>query len=99
MAEGERRLPRFAPAAVVTEKLPDGGLILRSPRAWDRARAPSATSSPGWASWMPHRVFLAEREGEGWRRVTPTARRMRRRARGRPSAAQSSTVRTRATGE
>ena len=70
MAEGERRLPRFAPAAVVSEKLPDGGMILRSPQALGACARAVGDKLAGWASWMPHRVFLAEREGEGWRRVT-----------------------------
>jgi len=70
MTEGERRLPRFAPAEVVREDLPDGGMILRSPQplgAYARAVGDKLAS---WAAWMPHRVCLAEREGEGWRRVT-----------------------------
>ena len=45
-------------------------MILRSPqRAW-RGRARMGDKLARWASWMPHRVFLAEREGEGWRRLT-----------------------------
>ncbi len=70
MPEGERRLPRFAPAEVEREDLPDGGMILRSPQPLGACARAVGDKLAGWASWMPHRVFLAEREGAGWRRVT-----------------------------
>ncbi len=45
-------------------------MILRSPLRWvDAARAVGEKLAQ-WAAWMPHRVFLAERAGADWRRVT-----------------------------
>ncbi len=70
MPEGERRLPRFAPAEVVSENLANGGMILRSPQPLGACARAVGDKLAHWAAWMPHRVFLAEREGEGWRRVT-----------------------------
>ncbi len=70
MPESERRLPRFAPAEVEREELPGGGMILRSPHPLGPVARAVGDKLAGWASWMPHRVFLAEREGAGWRRVT-----------------------------
>jgi feruloyl-CoA synthase len=70
MEGAERRLPRFAPAAVERESLPGGGMILRSPEPLGPCSRAIGDKLAGWASWMPHRVFLAEREGDGWRRVT-----------------------------
>ncbi|HUK58533.1 MAG TPA: feruloyl-CoA synthase [Stellaceae bacterium] len=70
MPEGGRRLPRFAAAEVECEMLPDGGIILRSPQPLGPCARAVGDKLAGWASWMPHRVFLAEREGTGWRRVT-----------------------------
>ena len=67
---GERRVPRFAAAEVEVERRGDGAMVLRSPQELGATARRVGDKLAGWASWMPHRVFLAEREGEGWRRVT-----------------------------
>ncbi|HUB96447.1 MAG TPA: feruloyl-CoA synthase [Stellaceae bacterium] len=67
--EGERRVPRFAPAEVSVEPLADGGMILRSPQALGPSARCVGDKLASWASFMPHRPFLAERDGTAWRRV------------------------------
>jgi feruloyl-CoA synthase len=61
---------RYAPAHVTIEKRADGATILRSPLALK----PHARSVGDWLlHWYeraPDRTFLAERKGEGWRRVS-----------------------------
>jgi feruloyl-CoA synthase len=61
---------RFAPAAVDVEKRRDGSLVLRSPqplRAYERCVGDWLAK---WAQQSPERLFLAERQGEGWRKVS-----------------------------
>jgi len=61
---------RFAPATVDLERRADGAIVLRSPqplRAYERNVGEWLVK---WAREAPQRVFLAEREGETWRRVT-----------------------------
>jgi feruloyl-CoA synthase len=63
-------LARFAPAAVIRTPRAGGGFILRSP-----VTAPAAVRCVGdwlvaWARKTPDRVFLAERAGQRWRRVS-----------------------------
>jgi feruloyl-CoA synthase len=70
MGEGQRRVPRFAEPAVEVERRADGAMILRSPVELGATARCIGDKLAGWASWMPHRVFLAERQGAGWRRVT-----------------------------
>ena len=61
---------RFAPAKVEMEKRADGTIILRSPQKL----APYARCVTEWLSqWSdraPDRVFLAERKGSGWRKLS-----------------------------
>jgi feruloyl-CoA synthase len=61
---------RFAPVEVSVEKRADGAMILASPRPL----APHARAVGDWlVEWhrrAPERTFLAERKGEGWRRVS-----------------------------
>jgi feruloyl-CoA synthase len=60
---------RFAPAEVNVEKRAGGVMVLRSPqplRAYERNVGEWLVK---WAREAPERVFLAEREGEAWRRV------------------------------
>jgi len=61
---------RYAPAQVNVEKRADGAAILRSPQALK----PYARAVGDWlAQWherAPDRSFLAERKGDGWRRVS-----------------------------
>jgi len=60
----------FAPAEVSVERRADGAIVLRSPQTL----RPFARAVGDWLiEWhrrAPERVFLAERKGEGWRRVT-----------------------------
>jgi feruloyl-CoA synthase len=61
---------RFALAEVDLERRNDGSMILRSPqrlRAHERCVGEWLVK---WAQLSPERVFLAERRGEGWRRLT-----------------------------
>ncbi|HEY8040551.1 MAG TPA: feruloyl-CoA synthase [Polyangiaceae bacterium] len=63
--------PRLAPAAVHTDRRPDGSIVLRSAHAL--GDYPRHLSEPlrHWARQAPDRTFLAERTpGGGWRRVT-----------------------------
>jgi feruloyl-CoA synthase len=69
MPEGERRLPRFADPDIEVEPLAGGGMILRSPQILGISAWRIGDKLAHWASWMPHRVFLAERAGAGWRRL------------------------------
>ena len=61
---------RFAPAKVELEKRSDGSLLLRSPQKL----APYARCVTEWLTqWSdraPERVFLAERKGDAWRKVS-----------------------------
>jgi len=61
---------RFAPAEVEVEKRADGSQVLRSPqplKPFGRAVGDWLTH---WYEHAPERCFLAERRGEGWRRVS-----------------------------
>ncbi|HXZ01636.1 MAG TPA: feruloyl-CoA synthase [Stellaceae bacterium] len=61
----------FARAAVIAERLPDGGLVLRSPYALGEIPRSLGRLLEGWAGRAPDRVFLAQRDAAGgWRRVT-----------------------------
>jgi feruloyl-CoA synthase len=60
----------FAEPAVLVEPVPGGGMILRSPLA-PATPAPSLGALlAGWAARAPERIFLAERAGTGWRRLS-----------------------------
>lgn len=61
---------KFAKPRVDVEKRTDGTMILRSPHPL--APYPRALGEwlVHWARTAPDRVFLAERAGDGWRRVT-----------------------------
>jgi len=61
---------RFAPARVQIERRADGAMILRSPlKLGGHARAVGVWLVR-WARTAPDRPFLAEREGNGWRKVS-----------------------------
>jgi feruloyl-CoA synthase len=61
---------RFAPAQVQSERRGDGTLLLRSPQKL--APYPRAVGEwlAHWADAAPERTFLAERYGDGWRRLS-----------------------------
>ncbi len=60
----------FAPADVVKEDLPGGGFILRSPHPLRSHERHLGEMLRRWAQRRPDQVFLAERSGDAWRRVT-----------------------------
>ncbi|MBI1775793.1 MAG: feruloyl-CoA synthase [Proteobacteria bacterium] len=73
MAESRRRQSRlrFAEPAVHRESRGDGSVILRSPYMLNPPPRCLGTLLEGWASRIPERVFLAERdENRRWRELT-----------------------------
>jgi feruloyl-CoA synthase len=61
---------RFAPADIEVEERPDGSIVLRSPQLLlPHARA-VGDWLVHWAAHTPARVFLAERAGDQWHRLT-----------------------------
>ena len=61
---------RFAPAEVRVDKRADGSMLLRSPQALRAHERCVGEWLVKWARQSPERPFLAERAGEGWRKVT-----------------------------
>jgi feruloyl-CoA synthase len=61
---------RLAPARVVTEKRADGTTLLRSPQPLGAHARAVGEWLLRWAAEAPERVFLAERKGEAWRKVS-----------------------------
>jgi len=62
--------PRFATPSIEIEHRTDGTLLLRSRTALAPYPAHLGAVLQSWADRAPERVFLAERRGEGVRRVT-----------------------------
>jgi len=60
---------RMAPAEVRVEKRADGCMILRSPDPLKPHERSVTLWLRQWSDRAPERVFLAERSGEGWRRI------------------------------
>jgi feruloyl-CoA synthase len=60
----------FAPPRVAVEKRSDGTLILRSPQPLAPFARAVGEWLAHWARTAPDRVFLAERAGDAWRKVT-----------------------------
>ncbi len=61
---------RFAPAEVRVERRADGTTILRSPQPLRSHERSAGEWLVRWAKDAPQRVFLAERDGQLWRKVT-----------------------------
>jgi feruloyl-CoA synthase len=61
---------RYAPAEVKVEKRADGATILRSPQPLKPYGRAVGDWLLHWYERAPDRTFLAERKGEGWRRVS-----------------------------
>ena len=61
---------RFAAASVEMERRADGSQILRSPEPLRPIARAAGEWLVQWATAAPDRTFLAERSGDGWRRVT-----------------------------
>ena len=61
---------RYAPAEVRVEKRADGATILRSPQPLKPYARAVGDWLLHWYDRAPDRTFIAERKGEGWRRVS-----------------------------
>jgi feruloyl-CoA synthase len=61
---------RFAPARVEVEKRADGTTLLRSPRALGPYARCVTEWLVQWSERAPDRVFLAERSGNSWRKLS-----------------------------
>ena len=61
---------RYAPAEVNVEKRADGATILRSPQPLKPYARAVGDWLLHWYDRAPDRTFIAERKGEGWRRVS-----------------------------
>ncbi len=68
--ETSSALMGFAPATVISEKRSDGSILLRCPRPLEPYARCIGEYLEHWARAAPERVFLAEREGAGWRRIS-----------------------------
>ena len=60
----------FGPPDVIVERRPDGVMLVRSPHPLGSYPRAATDWLDHWASVAPDRVFLAEREGETWRKLT-----------------------------
>ena len=61
---------RLGPREVRVEKRDDGSVLLRSPHALGAYPQKMTERLEHWARVAPDRVFLAQRDGEGWRTLT-----------------------------
>jgi feruloyl-CoA synthase len=61
---------RFAPREASLEKRSDGSMLLRSPQKLGRYARCVTEWLVQWSDRAPERVFLAERSGDGWRKLS-----------------------------
>jgi feruloyl-CoA synthase len=61
---------RFAPAEVDVERRKDGTILLRSPQKLRAHQRCVGEWLVKWAQQSPDRTFLAERQGDGWRKLS-----------------------------
>src|SRR5262247_2069650 len=61
---------RLAPAKLDVERRADGATLLRSPQKLDAHARATGEWLERWAREAPDRTFLAERQGDGWRKVS-----------------------------
>src|SRR5688572_7469248 len=61
---------RLAPAKVELDKRADGTLVLRSPQKLGSYARCVTEWLVEWSDRAASRVFLAERKGDGWRRIS-----------------------------
>ena len=61
---------RYAPARVTVEKRADGTMVVRSPEPLKPYARCVGDWLKQWYEKAPDRAFLAERKGEGWRRLS-----------------------------
>ena len=70
MASGLHSNLRFAAPEVRVERRADGALLLRSPQVLKPQARAVGEWLIHWAARTPDHVFLADRAGDAWRRVT-----------------------------
>jgi feruloyl-CoA synthase len=61
---------RYAPRRLEVERRPDGAIVLTNPTPWSDRFLTTCAPLEHWAAEAPGRVWLAERDGDGWRTVT-----------------------------
>ncbi|MBI1405432.1 MAG: AMP-binding protein [Caulobacter sp.] len=61
---------RYAPRRLEVERRDDGAIVLTNPTPWSDRFLTTCAPLQHWAAEAPDRVWLAERDGEGWRTVT-----------------------------
>src|SRR5256885_9526668 len=61
---------RFAPRKVEVEKRADGSVLLRSPQKLGRYARCVTEWLEQWSHAAPDRIFLAERKGDRWRKIS-----------------------------
>jgi feruloyl-CoA synthase len=61
---------KFAPAQVEREQRADGAILLRSPQELGPCARCVTEWLVQWSDRAPNRVFLAERQGDSWRKTT-----------------------------
>ncbi|HYE45003.1 MAG TPA: feruloyl-CoA synthase [Caulobacter sp.] len=61
---------RYAPRRLEVERRDDGTIVLTNPTPWSDRFQTTYAALDHWAAEAPDRVWLAERDGEGWRTVT-----------------------------
>jgi feruloyl-CoA synthase len=61
---------RYAPAEVEIDKRADGSIVLRSPQKLRKHARAVGDWLVHWYERAPDRTFIAERKGDGWRRVS-----------------------------
>jgi feruloyl-CoA synthase len=64
------RDPRFAERRYLFETQSDGGLTIENPAEFDGRFLTANAALDHWASVAPDRIWLAERSGGGWRRLS-----------------------------
>ena len=61
---------RYAPRRLDVERRDDGTIVLTNPTPWSDRFLTTTAALDHWAAAAPDRVWLAERDGDGWRTVT-----------------------------
>ena len=61
---------RYAPRSLDVERRADGSVILTNTTPFEQKHQTTLSALAHWAQAAPERTWLAERSGEGWRRLT-----------------------------
>jgi len=61
---------RYAPRALDVQRRDDGSILLSNPRSFPMPFETLTAPLKHWAVAAPDRIWLAERSGDGWRKVT-----------------------------